>query len=202
MSINLNLIGAIMIIKSHTGAMRELSNMHNYKKQTPLELSIVDWCNQKGVSMAIDCMGAQTRDKWECDAWNITFYRKGKNNGFNTCYYTGTAHRVLSAIGVMDKKRIQRDYKGSINLRHMLAKNEKENARPQIPHIAGILHSLTLDASANDYSFNDWCDNFGYESDSIKALSMYQACCAIAKELYSLFNRSELCELSELLQDY
>lgn len=191
-----------MIIKSHTGAMRELSNMHNYKKQTDIELSIVEWCNKQGVSMAIDCMGAQIRDKWECDAWNITLYRTGKKDVFNSLYYTGIGHRVLSAMGKLEKSRIQRTYKGSVNLRHMLAQNKKENAKPQVPHIAGILCSFMLDASANDYSFNDWCNEYGYESDSIKALNMYQECCNTAKELHKLFNRSELSELSELLQDY
>lgn len=191
-----------MIIKSHTGAMRELSNMHNYKKQTDIELSVIEWCNKNNVSMAIDCMGAQMRDKWECDAWNITFYRTGKKDVFNTLYYTGIGHRVLSPMGETYKRRIKQDYKNSVNLRHMLAQNEKEYAKPQTPHIAGILSSLTLDASANDYSFNDWCDNFGYESDSIKALNTYQECCNTAKELYKLFNRSELSALSELLQDY
>lgn len=191
-----------MIIKSHTGAIRELSNMHNYKNQSPVELTVIDWCKNMNVSMAIDCMGAITRDKWECDQWNITLYRAGKKDVFNTQYYTGTGHRVLSTMGETYKRRIKQDYKGSVNLAYQLRQNEKEYAKPQVPHIAGILHSLTLDASANDYSFNDWCNEYGCESDSIKALNMYQECCDAAKELSKLFNRTELSELSELLQDY
>lgn len=152
--------------------------------------------------MAIDCMGAITRDKWECDQWNITLYRTGKKECFNTQFYTGIGHRVLSPMGETYKRRIKQDYKNSVNLAHQLKQNEKENAKPQIPHVASILHSLTLDASANDYSFNDWCNDYGYDADSIKALGIYQACCNTAKELQKLFNRSELSALSELLQDY
>ena len=191
-----------MIIQTHNGHIIAMDKMPNYKDQSCIELSIVDWCNEYGLSLSIDCMGSTIRDKWECDQWNITIYRTGKKSGFNTQYYTGIGHRVLSAMGETYKRRIKQDYKVSVNLAHQLRQNEKENAKPTVPHIAGILHSLTLDSSANDYSFNDWCDNFGYESDSIKALNNYQACCNTAKELSKLFTSGELIVLSELLQDY
>jgi hypothetical protein len=37
------------------------------------------------------------------------------------------------------------------------------------PPLADILYSLLLDSEAADESFEDWCANFGYDSDSIAA---------------------------------
>lgn len=44
------------------------------------------------------------------------------------------------------------------------------------PRLEDILHCLFLDAQAHDVSFQDWCSDFGYNSDSIKAKKIYDAC--------------------------
>ena len=59
----------------------------------------------------------------------------------------------------------------------------RKNNRLVKPSIADVLSSLFSDAMAGNLSFNDWCDEFGYYSDSIKAFNMYQACCNTAEKL-------------------
>lgn len=74
--------------------------------------------------------------------------------------------------------------------------------KPKKPKVADVLRSLTLDASAADENFDDWCDNCGYSSDSIKALSMYKACLDTARALRKHFSLDTLHQVRELLQDY
>lgn len=74
--------------------------------------------------------------------------------------------------------------------------------RPKRPRIAEVLHSLVLDASAADYNFSDWCDNYGYSNDSIKAMNIYKECLEIAQILRKHFSFDTLRQINELLQDY
>lgn len=70
------------------------------------------------------------------------------------------------------------------------------------PTLQDVLHSLLMDSSAMDETFSDWCANFGYDDDSIKALETYQACAKIGQALSKSFTPSELQELREIFQDY
>ena len=73
---------------------------------------------------------------------------------------------------------------------------------PKRPTNADIMHSLLLDADAADQAFNEWCDNYGYDNDSMKAFKMYQACCEEAVNLRKTFTREQLEAMREALQDY
>ena len=42
------------------------------------------------------------------------------------------------------------------------------------PTTAEVLECLLIDASGADESFDDWCCNLGYDTDSRKALASYQ----------------------------
>jgi len=44
------------------------------------------------------------------------------------------------------------------------------------PKIEDILYSLQVDSGALDEPFKDWCSNFGYDDDSMKAKKIYEAC--------------------------
>lgn len=70
------------------------------------------------------------------------------------------------------------------------------------PKLADVMYSLLSDSSAMDETFADWCGNFGYDDDSIKALETYQACVKIGQSLSKAFTPAELQELREIFQDY
>lgn len=59
---------------------------------------------------------------------------------------------------------------------------------PQLPE---VLDSLASDASGTDEQFTDWCDNYGYDSDSRKAEAIYRACAENAAKLLALLGRAE-----------
>lgn len=65
---------------------------------------------------------------------------------------------------------------------------------------ADILYSLVVDSDCITCgSFEDWCSNYGYDTDSIKANKIYNDCLQIGLKMNSAFN---LPELQELFQDY
>ena len=99
------------------------------------------------------------------------------------------------------KGGISIEYK--MGLGHIIkAKNKYLEDRPKPPTLETVLHSLTLDSEAREMGFNDWCDNLGYDNDSMKAFGMYQACCESAKKLNSIYTREEIKQIKEALQDY
>ncbi len=58
-----------------------------------------------------------------------------------------------------------------------------KNGTPKKPVLDDILYSLTSDDFAFNMPFNDWCEEFGYSSDSIAAQNIYFACQDNAKKL-------------------
>lgn len=123
----------------------------------------------------IDYVGETTRDDWKCDQWRVTLSSKAGFHSFD--YFTGLGHRT--------KPRASWD-----------------TPKPKKPKVADVMHSLILDASAADENFDDWCDNYGMSSDSIKALNMYKACLDTARALRKHFSPDTLRQMRELLQDY
>lgn len=45
-----------------------------------------------------------------------------------------------------------------------------------VPEIDSVLDCLFLDAQSGKSSFSDFCSDFGYSNDSLKALDTYRAC--------------------------
>ena len=133
------------------------------------------------------------RDGWECDGWILQLRKNNTTCSFE--YYTGLGHRKISKI---DKLWIDRQYKNSINYKHEIAKCSK----PSTPEICSIIHSLSIDSQAMNESFINWCDNFGYDNDSLKALNTYNKCCDNAKKYYSVLDSNTRAALETVLQDY
>lgn len=76
------------------------------------------------------------------------------------------------------------ELRDQFNSRHYV--NDEYNTRTvyrKVPTVIDILYSLKVDADAGSMSFIDFCDNFGYDSDSIKATDIYRACMDTAVKL-------------------
>jgi hypothetical protein len=136
----------------------------------------------RGIKYSAKLVGPTKRDKWECDAWRVSFVRG--NAEMETDYFTGTGHRKSKTPNLKPGR-----------FGYMAPS-------PVTPCAADVLYSLCLDAEAESESFQNWCDNFGYDSDSISALNTYQACERIARDLYRVFDRKTLAKFREVLQDY
>lgn len=70
------------------------------------------------------------------------------------------------------------------------------------PALAEVLYCLILDGDAADATFEEWCDDHGYDSDSRKVLATYETCRDVGHKLQRMFTSAELAELRELFQDY
>lgn len=66
---------------------------------------------------------------------------------------------------------------------------------------ASVCHSLVLDAQCGNETFQDFCENYGYDSDSRKALATYEACQKVGREFRILVGK-DFDAIAEALQDY
>ena len=148
-----------------------------------------------GVTYSVQFVGATTRDTWECDEWRVSF--KGSRIDFSTEYFTGVGHRADTVHTKMARQNLKGCNVNSIAWQDML-----KGMKALAPSAASVLHSLILDAGAVDESFIDWCENYGYNADSRKALATYDACCETGRKLRLLFTREQRTSLDEMLQDY
>ncbi len=147
----------------------------------------------QGVTYSAVLIGPRKRDGWDCDAWRISFSRGAA--ALDQDYFTGTGHRKSARPMPADIARLR----PNILARHDW---EKANLTPVAPTAGSVLYSLLMDASGAEENFHDWCANYGYDTDSRKALATYEACCSIRADVNKFFTAAERAELAAILEDY
>ena len=75
------------------------------------------------------------------------------------------------------------------------------SAHTKAPNKKDVLYSFIMD-DVSYMDFEEFCSNFGYDTDSIKALKTFEACQKQTDNFYRLFNENEREMLRELLEDY
>lgn len=70
------------------------------------------------------------------------------------------------------------------------------------PEAVSVFQSLILDMDAGEMNFQDYCDEFEENNDSIAALITHQACQSNARKFLSVVSKEEITRLREALQDY
>ena len=70
------------------------------------------------------------------------------------------------------------------------------------PDLADVLSCMVSDASAGEASFDDFCSDFGYDSDSRKAHATWKACRKMSERLSRLLDSAEIERLREACQDF
>lgn len=141
----------------------------------------------ESLPVKIDYVGQTIREQnWECDQWRVTLSSKAGFHSFD--YFTGLGLRTRTYSGYGRKW-------DAMKKRHY-------DDKPQKPKVSDVLYSLIMDANAADENFHEWCANYGYSDDSIKAMNTYKACLEIAVALRKHFSPDTLHQVRELLQDY
>lgn len=74
--------------------------------------------------------------------------------------------------------------------------------KPKPPHPADVLYSILLDLEACGQSFKCWCDDLGYDTDSIKAFKIYSQCQENGDKLRKIFSDAVIDALREALDNY
>lgn len=145
----------------------------------------------EALPVKIDYTGQTTREKWDCDQWRVTLSSKAGFHSFD--YFTGL--KLRETVRGFKAAHVPGNWIDPKTGNYVATK-------PRKPKIADVLHSLILDASAADYNLEDWCNEYGYSSDSIKALNIYKTCLETAHALRKHFSPDTLRQVRELLQDY
>ena len=175
------------------------------RKENPIEDQVASMVNCASISYSAQYIGQTKRDDWDCDAWCVSFEYPGKPvQTFE--FFTGLGLRAEPTDRDKINARLpgltERDIQNrTIYGRRYLADIEKLR-KPKAPTVASVLHSIILDSEAMGQSFNDWCANYGYSNDSIKALNTYRQCQSIGERLRMLWTTAQLDALREALQDY
>ena len=132
---------------------------------------------------------------WEHDKWLALI------DGQSFEYSTGTGHRkaffgIHGAPSAKDRKSLNqlREITGftgkfpqTKELRRSPNKssiNFESYARALPPTSASVIYALILDADCATDTFSNWCADFGYNTDSIKAQKTYFACQQIFKIVF------------------
>lgn len=168
--------------------------------------SVSEYLKSIGVKVSFHYAGERTRDDWKHDKWIITFTSTKGESDFD--YRTGLGHRAGPTAA--DKAHIkwsfsgltEQDIKARTSYGRQYLQAVENSRKPQAPDPAGVLHCLILDMQAEHMTFNEWCENFGYSNDSIKAESIFDACRQQARELRAVFTIEQIRQIEELTQDY
>jgi hypothetical protein len=144
--------------------------------------------------------------EWEHDAWSVSFRHPNKMIVFPFRTGIGLRAEPTNLARSMAKYEFPGLTRNDIATRTSYAKRYlaylETLRKPKAPTAASVLHCLLSDAQARDMSFMDWASDYGYDTDSIKALGIYNECCEISKKLDTIFNRDLQDKLRDALQDY
>ena len=147
----------------------------------------------EALPITIRYVGQTKRDNdWDCDEWRVVFTTQQRR--WETPYYTGLGLRspIPKLYLLFNPPRY-----GTLAYEQL----EKATRKPVTPKKADVLHSLFMDAMAADYNFDDWCADYGYDSDSIKALNTYKECLDTAQRLRSFFTAEQRAAIQEVIKD-
>lgn len=157
---------------------------------------------------------AEVKDNWPCISYVVTLKFKGREV-IETTYSLGVGHVKVTAppMGLSMSEReagFLHSWKARPNA-NFLDKQLQADVATKLakyqkvaPQLADVLHSLMLDGEAHFQSmlFADWCADFGYDSDSIKAKEIFEKCEAIGKSLKRNIPVATLKEVQSILSNY
>lgn len=91
-------------------------------------------------------------------------------------------------------------YRGEAKISVDFYLGEGHNGRA--PELVEVVYSLLCDYQAGSMSFEDFCGDYGYDTDSRKAFATWEACGVNAGKLGKLFSADEIAELEVEFTDY
>lgn len=108
---------------------------------------------------------------WEHHLWDVTLTREGQS--ITLPYRMGLAHEQTKCGKPRPNaptRYVRRPYETCGHERC-----EKAGWQPTPPRLYDVLTSLKADATHGE-TFADWCANYGYDTDSRRAMETYLAC--------------------------
>lgn len=131
--------------------------------------------------------------------WSVTLRRNGRE--LTTPFTCGSNYRRFRPGHKGEESRMGtklRFWAGSplhewVDLRTAVA---NKFVIPTEPALANVVYCLLMDATALEQTFDEWCGDFGYDTDSRKAYDLYTRCVDSSRHTRRLFPEwQELLEL-------
>lgn len=183
-----------------------------------IECRIADIIESAGVKVSVHSSAELVKDKdddkWLHDVWTVVIDKPASGKSpLMVKYRTGIGHRV--SLAALQKQKKQEQLKGYKHPQKFIKANhfcyEVAGARKgtfgdfqwlKVPKVSSVLHSLIMDAQAGSETFEDFCSNYGYDTDSRRALEMYLECQKTSHDLRRFFNGGHMADMEEILRDY
>lgn len=179
-----------------------------------IDLAVAEFLNTNKIQFFVSYQG---ESKWldsknVSDKWLVKLSMQKADQAGNLYaefdFFTGTGNRL--EVAKNSYKLSPRQIDSVKTLRELLGKDrldntmiDKGNGQYAVsPTQASVLYCLFSDADCGSESFDDFCDNFGYNADSMKDFRTYQACMDTAKKIRKIFTSEQRSKLAELLEDY
>lgn len=179
--------------------------MNNKISVNDTDKAVAEYLTGRGVlSYKATHAGDLSKDKeWPSDLWRIVFTAQNHSE-FVTEFHTGLGHRLTN---LRFGKLSQAQLTGAKELKQVTGMDQAcfkidDCTYAVTPTQASVLYCLLSDAQCGDDTFDDFCSNLGYDTDSRKALETYLACQETNTKLNKFFSRETISTLQELLQDY
>ncbi len=176
-------------------------------KNTKYQKQAEEFLKKTGTSIAIEFLKNDIyfpEDKEKRDIYTVIL-KRGKReykftfgqsiycSGFYWCFSTSKKKNYLP-MELIEEKNLKNYIQYKIN--PDFGRVEKDYIHyPEKPTAYDILASLEKYEIG---TFTDFCNNFGYNEDSIKAMKVYEAVKEQVKQIKILYNDDEIKELSEI----
>lgn len=134
-------------------------------------------------------------DKWKLN-WDVTIFRNGKKL-LTTDYSAGIAHAPAykKAIGPITTIHNSEMLWAEVETGHSVFGAFGFKGKPiPPPALLDVMSCLTLDAQSGSMPFSEFCNLFGYDSDSRSARKTWKACAKTARKL-GMVNIDSLSEI-------
>jgi hypothetical protein len=134
-------------------------------------------------------LGLSKLKDWPCIKWSIEI--PGLSEPME--YHTGLGHaftkqdkkekQKILTLSSSDKEIFCMDLLKAYNLKNSFYLNSLHHLYVKIPKIEDVLECLKTDKECGEMSFYEFCENFGYDKDSISALNTHFACMQTAQKM-------------------
>lgn len=161
------------------------------------EQKVADYLKEQGIDFATVALGYGKEKSgdtvWEHDRWMVRFFKRDMM--MEQEYKTGLGHRA----GPPMPSDVRNSHPRSAWRENWV----HANVKPYAPCAASVLHSLLSDARCGaDHTFDEFCAELGYDTDSRRAMDTYLACQAVHAQLVKVFTREQREHLEQMLEDY
>jgi hypothetical protein len=168
--------------------------------------------SEAGLSVKCSAPSPGVDDNWPHILYDVEIL-KGERSIWKGPYKLGIGHVKTKgyeyhfALSMEQKNCLKRWHLGGgKKWNELRAETAAALARIQkvVPKLEDVMHSLLMDGQSyfDGQSFEEWCDELGYNSDSIKHKKMFDDCCETGRSLVRNLSYEILSQLREWASEY